>query len=771
MVERVFRRVFIAAVLMLLYSSVFGIAPSVKDMVNMGQNLEYIANYIISHASEFEAYTVDIAKVFLGLSASGVVSGAATGAQALSVWAKVAAGTGYGLVVALSIYDIVKAWQLISALIELSDIKKGIAEIRYVQKYDRLGIQNMPSVGMYQEYYVRCFSRPSETFTIPNGVVYEFIFVDPQYYDGSDFYLIEYPGYFLARYYSNGGKNVSELLGFMNYHHPYGVPSDEFIDFVTTTGILDIAEQRALSYSYSSLPGYVVWDFMSPGLHKVDPFDEPPISDPLLTETQKMGVITTPDGRPLASALSPEQWASVSSLTDVAPYLNFTGMEYGAYRTVSSYEVAVPQQVVDTSKIVYSSGSGSSGVGEVDPETIQEIQEQLETLTQTVQEILADMQQVQTIPELQQEFSELQETQSEISALVQTLAQTLEQVQAQTQTNSQALEQVQTQTQTNSQALEQVQAQTQTNSQALEQVQAQTQTNSQALEQLQEQYQAAVELMTAAQTALQTVNNVQEQYQTLQQTQAQLTEAVGTLSQTVQQVQTQTQTNSETLQQLQEQCQAAVELMAAAQPTLESFVQEYPGLKEQVQKLGQDINEVKTQVQALSQSGSQTQEQYETIISKIDNLSSTMTELIENISVSVSVDLSPVVEAVNEVSVKVDALSEQVQSLQEYLEEGFFEKLAEKIKELLEELFVPDPEAIEAMMDFNLPEYGKQFGAEFSFSSESVSIPIQLYGASVDLSSHIRQYSSGLKHFMNLFVSAIAAVFVIRAFRVHLNID
>ena len=743
MVERVFRRVFIAAVLMLLYSSVFGIAPSVKDMVNMGQNLEYIANYIISHASEFEAYTVDIAKVFLGLSASGVVSGAVTGAQALSVWAKVAAGTGYGLVVALSIYDIVKAWQLISALIELSDIKKGIAEIRYVQKYDRLGIQNMPSVGMYQEYYVRCFSRPSETFTIPNGVVYEFIFVDPQYYDGSDFYLIEYPGYFLARYYSNGAKNVSELLGFMNYHHPYGVPSDEFIDFVTTTGILDIAEQRALSYSYSSLPGYVVWDFMSPGLHKVDPFDEPPISDPLLTETQKMGVITTPDGRPLASALSPEQWASVSSLTDVAPYLNFTGMEYGAYRTVSSYEVAVPQQVVDTSKIVYSSGSGSSGVGEVDPETIQEIQEQLETLTQTVQEILADMQQVQTIPELQQEFSELQETQSEISALVQTLAQTLEQVQTQTQTNSQALEQVQ----------------------------AQTQTNSQALEQLQEQYQAAVELMTAAQTALQTVSNVQEQYQTLQQTQAQLTEAVGTLSQTVQQVQTQTQTNSETLQQLQEQCQAAVELMAAAQPTLESFVQEYPGLKEQVQKFGQDINEVKTQVQALSQSGSQTQEQYETIISKIDNLSSTMTELIENISVSVSVDLSAVVEAVNEVSVKVDALSEQVQSLQEYLEEGFFEKLAEKIKELLEELFVPDPEAIEAMMDFNLPEYGKQFGAEFSFSSESVSIPIQLYGASVDLSSHIRQYSSGLKHFMNLFVSAIAAVFVIRAFRVHLNID
>ncbi len=728
MVKGVFRYLLIIAVLILILGSKgFAVAPSVTDMVvNMGHNLDYVANYIISHASEFEPYTVDVARVFLGLSASGVVSGAATGAHAISVWSKVAASTAYGLVVALSIYDIVKGYQLISTLIEIADIKKGIAEVRYVQRYDRIGIQMMSNLGVYQEYYVRCYSKPSETFYIDNGVVYEFIFVDPQYYDGSDFNLIEYPGYFLGKYYANGNKEVSELLGFMDYHVPYGRPSEEFIDFVTTTGILQKAHQGALSFSYSCPPGYVIWDYMSPGLYKVDPFDEPPISDPLFAETQKIGVITTTDGQPLASALSPEQWASVSSLTDIAPYLNFEGMEYGAYRTLASYEVPVEQQMIDTSKIVYGSGSGS---GEVDPETIQEIQQQLQSLTQTVQSILADMQQVQTLPELQQQYQTLEQTQVQLAELVQTLSQTVQQVQTQTQTNTEQLEQ------------------------------------------LQEQYQAAVELMNAVQPALETVGEVKQQYQTLEQTQVQLAELVQTLSQTVQQVQTQTQTNTEQLEQLQEQYQTAVELMNAVQPALEFFRQEYPGLKEQVQNLGEDINEVKTQVQALSQSESQTQEQYQTILTSIENLSSTMTELIQNISVSVSVDLSPVVQAVNEVATKVDALSEQIQELNEYLHEGFFEKLAEKIQEILEELFVPTQEQLDELFDIELPEYEKQFAADVSFTSQSASMPVSLFGASVDLSRYITEYASGLRQFMNIFVSGLAAFFVIRAFRVHLNID
>jgi len=705
----------------------FAVTPSVMDMVQNGQNLDYIANYIISHASEFEAYTVDVAKVFLGLSASGVVSGGVTGAQAISVWAKVSAGTAYGLVVALSIYDIVKAYQLISALVELKDIKKAIAEVRYVQRYDTLGVISMASLGDYQEYYVRCYSKPSDTFHIDNGVVYEFIFVDPQYWDGSDFYLIEYPGYFLARYYTDGSKDTSGLLGFMNYHFPYGEPSEEFIDFVTTTGILEKAKQGALSFSYSSQPGYVIWDFMSPGLYKVDPFDEPDISDPLFAETQKIGVITTPDGKSLSSALSPEQWAMVSSLTDIAPYLNFVGMEYGAYRTVPSYENAPTlQEMIDTSKIFYGSNPGSVNV---DPETIQAIQEQLETLTQTVQAILAQMQQVQSIPELQQQYQTLQQTQAQVAELVGTLSQTLAQVQTQTQANTQTLEC------------------------------------------LQEQYQTAVELMTAAQNALETVNNLQQQYQTLQQTQAQVAELVGTLSQTLAQVQTQTQVNTETLQYLQEQYQTSLELINSAQPALEAFVEEYPGLKQQIQNLHESYSQVQSQVQALSQSATQTQEQYQTILTNIENLNSTLTELIQNIAVSVHVDLSPVVQAVNEVSAKVDALTEEVQSLSEYLHEGFFEKLAEKMKELLEELFVPDPEQVDSLFDIKLPKYEKNFAANVSISSESVRMPISLFGASVDLSGYITQYASGLRTFINMFVSGLAAFFVIRAFRVHINID
>ena len=661
--QGVFRCVLIITLLMVILVGAkgFAVTPSVMDMVQNGQNLDYIANYIISHASEFEAYTVDVAKVFLGLSASGVVSGGVTGAQAISVWAKVSAGTAYGLVVALSIYDIVKAYQLISALVELKDIKKAIAEVRYVQRYDTLGVISMASLGDYQEYYVRCYSKPSDTFHIDNGVVYEFIFVDPQYWDGSDFYLIEYPGYFLARYYTDGSKDTSGLLGFMNYHFPYGEPSEEFIDFVTTTGILEKAKQGALSFSYSSQPGYVIWDFMSPGLYKVDPFDEPDISDPLFAETQKIGVITTPDGKSLSSALSPEQWAMVSSLTDIAPYLNFVGMEYGAYRTVPSYENAPTlQEMIDTSKIFYGSNPGSVNV---DPETIQAIQEQLETLTQTVQAILAQMQQVQSIPELQQ------------------------------------------------------------------------------------------------------------QYQTLQQTQAQVAELVGTLSQTLAQVQTQTQVNTETLQYLQEQYQTSLELINSAQPALEAFVEEYPGLKQQIQNLHESYSQVQSQVQALSQSATQTQEQYQTILTNIENLNSTLTELIQNIAVSVHVDLSPVVQAVNEVSAKVDALTEEVQSLSEYLHEGFFEKLAEKMKELLEELFVPDPEQVDSLFDIKLPKYEKNFAANVSISSESVRMPISLFGASVDLSGYITQYASGLRTFINMFVSGLAAFFVIRAFRVHISID
>jgi len=75
------------------------------------------------------------------------------------------------------------------------------------------------------------------------------------------------------------------------------------------------------------------------------------------------------------------------------------------------------------------------------------------------------------------------------------------------------------------------------------------------------------------------------------------------------------------------------------------------------------------------------------------------------------------------------------------------------------------------LFDIQVPEYEQNFAAEVSFTSQSASMPISLFGKSVDLSRYITEYASGLRTFMNIFVSGIAAIFVIRAFRVHLNID
>jgi len=97
--------------------------------------------------------------------------------------------------------------------------------------------------------------------------------------------------------------------------------------------------------------------------------------------------------------------------------------------------------------------------------------------------------------------------------------------------------------------------------------------------------------------------------------------------------------------------------------------------------------------------------------------------------------------------------------------------LWEKLRELLEELFVPTQEQLDALFDIQVPEYEQNFAAEVSFTSQSASIPISLFGSSVDLSGYIDDYASGLRSFMNIFVCGIAAIFVIRAFRVHLNID
>ena len=617
-----FRYFLIASVLMLIFvgRNMFAVAPTVTDMVNLGQDIDYIARYIITHAAEFEPYMVEVAKVFIG---SGV-SGAITGAAALSTWSKFAAITAWGAVAGLATYDIVKGAQLIGALIELNDIKKGIVEVRNVQRLDQIGIQMMSNMGQYQEYYAVLSVYP--TRESGGSVTYRFLFNNMKYYNGPGFVYMDEIAYFVAVYGTGGYKNVSTYLDSGS-----GPATSRAQSFLNGTGILVKAREIANNASYENRPDGV-WYFKTPGWDSVANGSAPSgtsgSDEPLFSESQPVGVITTVNGASLLNALTPEEWGNVRSLQDIAPLLKFEYMPYSAYRNVPSYDDAPVEEVlIDTASLSVIDNPS------VSPQTIEEIQQQLQILTQTVQSILSQMEQVQNIPELEQQVSELQQMQVEIAGLVETLSQTLQQVQTQTQTNTETIGI------------------------------------------LEEQYQTAVELMTAAQTALETLNQ-------------------------------------------------------------------------------------------------QTQQQYETINAKVQELDSrtqALSEAIQNISFNV--DLSPVVQAVNEVSAKVDALTEEVQSLSEYLHEGFFEKLAEKVKEILEEMFVPDPEEVDAILDFDLPEYGKNFSAEFSFSSQSLSIPIQLFGTSVDLSRYITQYSAGLKNFMNIFVSALAAVFVVRAFRVHLNID
>jgi len=657
-------------------TNMFAVAPTVTDMVNLGQDLDYIARYIITHAAEFEPYMVEVAKVFIG---SGV-SGAITGAAALSTWAKFAAITAWGAVAGLATYDIVKGAQLIGALIELNDIKKGIVEVRNIQRYDVIGIQIMPSAGPYPEFHAVLVA--GYYWGNSNSVIYYFSFTDKKYYNGANIVSIDETSYTTVVYATGGYKNVDTTI-----KSGAGQASAACKNFLIGTGMVEKFVEIANMYSFENQPSGGIWTLNSPGWEKV--IDGGPMSGsnpPLFSENQPVGVITTVDGVSLLNALTPEEWGNVRSLQDIAPLLKFEYMPYSAYRNVPSYDDApVEEAMVDTAQFVYPNSGIWSGVN---PQTIQEIQQQIQSLTQTVQSILSEMQQVQSVPELQQEVSALQQTQVELADLVQTLSQTLQQVQTETQTNTEELQQ------------------------------------------LQEQYQTAVEMMTAVQTALENVNQVQSQVQTL----------------------------TEQLDGVMTENDVIVRNLNDVQAALETIQEEFPQLREEVQSTSETLQQVQTQTQA----NSETLQQLETQIQ-------TLSQTIQNISVSV--DLSPVIQAVNEVSAKVDALTEQVQALDEYLHEGFFEKLAEKMEELLEKLFVPDPEEVDGLLDLKLPKYEKQFSADVSFSSESVSMPISLFGATVDLSRYISQYASGLKTFMNIFVSGIAAIFVIRAFRVHLNID
>lgn len=162
---------------------------------------------------------------------------------------------------------------------------------------------------------------------------------------------------------------------------------------------------------------------------------------------------------------------------------------------------------------------------------------------------------------------------------------------------------------------------------------------------------------------------------------------------------------------------------------------------------------------------------------KVDNVNTKVGGLDTKLD-GVNTKVDDVNTKVDDVVSTIDTLTTDINEAQEQ-EQGFWDRLMEwldvtlfeKLQALLEDLFLPTQEQLDELLDIQLPEYQKSFAADISISSQTGSIPISLYGASVDLSGYISQYASGLRQFMNIFVSGLAAFFVIRAFRVHLNID
>lgn len=194
---------------------------------------------------------------------------------------------------------------------------------------------------------------------------------------------------------------------------------------------------------------------------------------------------------------------------------------------------------------------------------------------------------------------------------------------------------------------------------------------------------------------------------------------------------------------------------------LNALDSEFAGLDSALTSLSNNVNSLRTDINT-----------------KFGDLDSALS----SISDSIDSNLDTLESDISAVQTSIDTLSGEInETLQEGLEQerGLWDRLMEwldetlfvKLRELLETLFLPTEEELEELFDIELPEYQKNFAANVSISSESVRIPISLFGASVDLSGYITQYASGLRTFINMFVSGLAAFFVIRAFRVHISID
>lgn len=211
------------------------------------------------------------------------------------------------------------------------------------------------------------------------------------------------------------------------------------------------------------------------------------------------------------------------------------------------------------------------------------------------------------------------------------------------------------------------------------------------------------------------------------------------------------------------------------------------------------LNEVKTEILNVMNSrlsGIDTKlsgidTQLSAVDTKLSGVDSTLTSVSNSLSTlqsDINTNFDSLDSALTGVNTNLDALDSDIASVKTSIdtlteaqqeEQGFWDRLMEwldvtlfqKLQELLENLFLPTEEQLDELFDIELPEYEKQFAADVSFSSQNVNIPIRLFGTTVDLSGYIAQYSTTLRTFMNIFVSGIAAIFVIRAFRVYFHID
>jgi len=216
--------------------------------------------------------------------------------------------------------------------------------------------------------------------------------------------------------------------------------------------------------------------------------------------------------------------------------------------------------------------------------------------------------------------------------------------------------------------------------------------------------------------------------------------------------------------------QVKTEIVSVINTRLSSVDTQLSGLDTKLSDINTTLSGVDAQLSDINTTLSGVDTQLSDINTTLSGVDAQLSD-IDTILTDVESDIESVKTSIDTLTDGISEAQEQQQGFWDRLMEWLDVSLFEKLRALLEELFVPTEEQWDELLDIEVPEYEKSFAAEVSFTSQSASIPMSLFGSSVDLSDYIDDYASGLRSFMNIFVCGIAAIFVIRAFRVHLNID